>query len=85
MPVMQMTGRSSEYAPAMALIMLRPPTVNVATQAPTPRALRAGSCTDQQRMAGAAFGAAMRESMEGGKHAEREGLTLHTHPPHTQR
>ena len=40
MPVMQMTGRSSEYAPAMALIMLRPPTVKVATQAPTPRALR---------------------------------------------
>ena len=40
---MQMTGRSSEYAPAMALMMLRPPTVNVATHAPTPRALPA--CT----------------------------------------
>ena len=83
--MMQMTGRSSEYAPAMALIMLRPPTVKVATQAPTPRALRGGTCTGQLRTAGGVFGAAMHERVVGGGDAEQEGLTLHTHPPHIQR
>ncbi len=81
---MQMTGRSSEYAPAMALIMLRPPTVNVATQAP-PRALRACGSSDQPRRTRGALAAAMRQHMVGGDDGEQQGLTWRTHPPHIQR
>lgn len=36
---MQITGKFSLYAPAMAFKTLRPPTENVTTHAPTPRAL----------------------------------------------
>lgn len=35
-PDMKMMGKSSEYAPAMALIALKPPTVYVTTIAATP-------------------------------------------------